>query len=174
MNFIFGGGGFNSRLMREIRSDRGLAYSAWSQFQVGRRFPGPVMAGTETKNASVLEALALIRTIIDDLRERPVAAEELRIATESLVNSFVFSFADPHAVVVQRLQLDFYDYPPDYLARYRERIAAVTAADVQRLARTYLRPERQQIIVVGAPDETAGSLESLDLPVRRLTADELP
>jgi zinc protease len=174
MNFIFGGGGFNSRLMREIRSDRGLAYSAWSQFQVGRRFPGPVMAGTETKNASVLEALALIRTIIDDLRERPVAAEELRIATESLVNSFVFSFADPHAVVVQRLQLDFYGYPPDYLARYRERIAAVTAADVQRLARTYLRPERQQVIVVGAPDETAGSLESLDLPVRRLTADELP
>ena len=174
MNFIFGGGGFNSRLMREIRSDRGLAYSAWSQFQVGRRFPGPVMAGTETKNASVLEAMKLIRAIIDDLRERPVAAEELRIATESLVNSFVFSFADPHAVVAQRLQLDFYGYPPDYLARYRERIAAVTAADVQRLARAYLRPERQQVIVVGTPDETAASLENLGLPVRRLTADELP
>jgi zinc protease len=132
------------------------------------------MAGTETKNASVLEAMALIRAIIGDLRERPVAAEELRIATESLVNSFVFSFADPHAVVVQRLQLDFYGYPPDYLARYRERIAAVTAADVQRLARAYLRPERQQVIVVGAPDETAGSLESLGLPVKRLNADELP
>jgi len=174
MNFIFGGGGFNSRLMREIRSDRGLAYSVWSQFQVGRRFPGPVMAGTETKNASVLEALTLIRAIIDDLRERPVTAEELRIATESLVNSFVFSFADPHAVVVQRLQLDFYGYPPDYLARYQERIATVTAADVQRLARAYLRPERQQIIVVGAPDETAGSLASLGLPVKRLSADELP
>jgi len=174
MNFIFGGGGFNSRLMREIRSDRGLAYSAWSQFQIGRRFPGPVMAGTETKNASVLEALALIRTIIDDLRERPVTADELRIATESLVNSFVFSFADPHAVVVQRLQLDFYGYPTDYLTRYQERIAAVTAADVQRLARAYLRPERQQVIVVGTPDETAASLEDLGLPVRRLTADELP
>jgi len=174
MNFIFGGGGFNSRLMREIRSDRGLAYSAWSQFQVGRRFPGPVMAGTETKNATVIEALTLIRTIIAELRDQPVSAEELRIAKDSLVNSFIFSFADPHAVVVQRMQLDFYAYPTDYLARYRERIAAVTAADVQRVARRFLRPERQQVIVVGEPQETPGSLDSLGLPVRRLTPAELP
>lgn len=174
LNFIFGGGGFNSRLMRELRSDRGLAYSAWSQFQVGRRFPGPVMAGTETKNASVIEALALMRTIMADLREHPVDAEELRIARESLVNSFVFSFTDPHAVVVQRMQFDFYAYPPDYLARYQERIAAVDAADVQRVARQYLRPERQQVIVVGTPDEAGAPLESLGLPVQRLTAEELP
>jgi zinc protease len=174
LNFIFGGGGFNSRLMREIRSDRGLAYSAWSQFQIGRRFPGPVMAGTETKNASVLEALTLIRSIMVDLRKEPVTPAELLIAKDSLVNSFIFGFTDPHAVVVQRMQLDFYDYPPDYLARYRERIALVTAEDVQRVARDYLRPERQQVIVVGTPDETGGPLDSLGLPVRRLTADDLP
>jgi zinc protease len=174
MNFILGGGGFNSRLMREIRSDRGLAYSAWSQFQVGRRFPGPVMAGTETKNASVVEALTLMRTVMDNLREQPVAPDELRTARESLVNSFVFSFTDPHAVVVQRMQLDFYGYPEDYLAGYRERIAAIDAMDVQRVARKYLRPERQQVIVVGTPDETVGTLDALGLPVRRITADELP
>lgn len=174
LNFIFGGGGFNSRLMREIRSNRGLAYSAWSQFQVGRRFPGPVMAGTETKNASVIEALALMQTIMAELRDHPVDAEELRIARESLVNSFVFSFTDPHAVVVQRMQHDFYDYPPDYLERYQERIAAVAAGDVQRVARQYLRPERQQIVVVGSPDETGAALESLGLPVQRLRAEELP
>lgn len=174
MDFILGGGGFNSRLMREIRSDRGLAYSAWSQFQVGRRFPGPVMAGTETKNASAVEALALIRDIINDLRDHPVAAEELRTARESLVNSFIFGFTDPHAVVVQRMQLDFYDYPPDYLARFQERIAAVDAADVQRVARAYLHPERQQVIIVGNPVEDGAKLESFGLPVRRLTAGELP
>lgn len=174
MNFILGGGGFNSRLMREIRSDRGLAYSVWSQFQVGRRFPGTVMVGTETKNASAAEALVLIRSIMNDLRDRPVELNELRTAKESLVNSFVFSFTDPHAVVAQRMQLDFYDYPADYLARYRERIAAVDAEDVQRVAREYLRPERQQVIIVGVPDETGMSLESLGLTVRRLKAEELP
>jgi zinc protease len=174
MNFILGGGGFNSRLMREIRSDRGLAYSVWSQFQVGRRFPGPVMAGTETKNASVVEVLGLMRGIMNGLREQPVSAEELRVARESLVNSFVFSFTDPHAVVAQRMQLDFYAYPDDYLARYQERIAAVGAADVQRVARDYLRPDRQQIVVVGAPDEAAGTLAALGLPVRRVSASALP
>lgn len=174
LNFILGGGDFNSRLMRQIRSDRGLAYSAWSQFQIGRRFPGPVMAGTETKNASVVEALGLIRAIMNDLRDRPVDPDELRTARESLVNSFVFSFADAHAVVAQRMQLDFYNYPPDYLPRYRERIAAVGAEDVQRVARQYLRPDRQQIVIVGAPDETGKTLESLGLPVRRLQVEELP
>jgi zinc protease len=173
LNFIFGGGGFNSRLMRTVRSDRGLAYSVWSQFQVGRRFPGPVMAGTETKNASALEALALVRAIMSDLRSAPVTADELQLARDSLVNSFIFAFTDPHAVVVQRMQFDFYDYPSDYLDRYRERVAAVTAADVQRVARTYLRPERQQVILVGAPEETAAALESFDLPVQRLDGDDL-
>lgn len=174
MNFILGGGGFNSRLMREVRSDRGLAYSVWSQFQVGRRFPGPVMAGTETKNASVVEVLTLMRGIMNGLREQPASAEELRVARDSLVNSFVFSFTDPHAVVAQRMQLDFYAYPADYLARYQERIAAVDAAAVQRVAREYLRPERQQVIVVGAPDEAAGMLDAIGLTVRRVSAAELP
>lgn len=174
MNFILGGGGFNSRLMREIRSDRGLAYSAWSQLQVGRRFPGPIMAGTETKSASAVDALLLMRGILSGLREAPVAADELHTAKESLVNSFIFSFTDPHAVVVQRMQLDFYEYPADYLSRYQERIAVVSAADVQRVARQYLHPARLQVVVVGAPDETAASFDALGLPVKRLKADELP
>jgi len=174
LNFILGGGGFNSRLMQEIRSNRGLAYSAWSQFQVGRRYPGPVMAGTETKNASVIEALSLMQDTMRALRDQPVKTEELQVARDSLVNSFVFSFADSHAVVAQRMQLDFFAYPADYLARYRERIAAVTAADVQRVAQKYLEPERQQVVVVGAPEETAATLDSLGLPVKRLRAEELP
>ena len=86
----------------------------------------------------------------------------------------MFSFADPHAVVAQRMQLDFFDYPPDYLSGYRERIAAVTAADVQRVARQYLQPERQQVVVVGMPDETGATLDSLGLPVSRLKAEDLP
>lgn len=111
---------------------------------------------------------------MNDLRDRPVAPDELRTARESLVNSFVFSFADTHAVVAQRMQLDFYNYPADYLPRYQERIAAVGIEDVQRVARQYLRPERQQIVIVGAPGEAGASLESLGLPVRRVKVEELP
>jgi zinc protease len=66
-NYILGGGGFNSRMMREIRSNRGLAYSVYSFFQVGRRLPGPFLAGTETKNESVVPVVTLMRDIMTGL-----------------------------------------------------------------------------------------------------------
>lgn len=172
LNYILGGGGFNSRLMREIRSNRGLAYSVYSYFQVGRRLPGPFVAGTETKNETVIEALGLMRQIMQDMRETPVGAAELQLAQESQINSFVFGFENTHSVVSQQMTLAFYGYPADYLARYRERIAAVTAEDVLRVARLYLRPDRQQIVLVGASESFAAGLTGLGLPVLTVDLDQ--
>ncbi|MCK4508451.1 MAG: insulinase family protein, partial [Desulfuromonadales bacterium] len=124
LNYILGGGGFNSRMMREIRSNRGLAYSAYSYFQVGRRLPGPFIAGTETKNVSVAPAISLTREIMVDLRNNLVTDEELQLAKESQINSFVFGFENTHSVVDQQMSLAFFNYPEDYLARYRDQIAA--------------------------------------------------
>ncbi|MDY0269645.1 M16 family metallopeptidase [Trichloromonas sp.] len=168
MNFILGGGGFNSRLMREVRSNRGLAYSVYSYYDIGRRLPGPFVAGCETRNGATAEVITLIRGIMTDLRETPVTDEELRIARESLINSFVFAFSDSHQVVNQQMRLDYYDYAPDYLQTYRDRIAAVTVADVQRVARLYLHPDRQQLVLVGNPAEFDAAPESLGLPVKKL------
>ncbi len=172
MNYILGGGGFNSRMMREIRSDRGLAYSAYSYFQIGRRLPGPFVAGTETKNASVGPAINLTRQIMQELRDRPVTEEELQLAKESLVNSFVFGFENTHSVVSQQMSQAFYGYPADYLAKYRQRIAAVTAADVQRVAREFIDLGRQQIVLVGNPQEFRGELDGLGLPVVDVDLDK--
>ena len=171
MNFILGGGGFNSRLMQEVRSNRGLAYSVYSYFQIGRRLPGPFIAGTETRNASVPQVLGLMRNIMDHLRDNPVSEEELRIARESLVNSFVFGFDDSHAVVSQQMRLDFFGYPDDYLQGYRARIAAVTAADVQRVAKRYLHPERQQIVLVGDAEVFVEDLQSFGLHIEMVSVD---
>jgi zinc protease len=165
LNYILGGGGFNSRMMREIRSDRGLAYSAYSYFQIGRRLPGPFIAGTETKNATVGPALSLTRQIMVDLRDHPVTEAELTLAKESLINSFIFGFEDSHSVVSQQMMLAFFGYPTDYLADYRQRIAAVTAADVQRVAREFIDLSRQQIVLVGNPHEFKSDLASVGLPV---------
>ena len=151
MNYILGGGGFNSRLMREIRSDRGLAYSVYSYFQIGRWLPGPFIAGTETKSASTLEALRLIREIIAEMQQKPVQEAELQVAKDSLINSFIFAFTDTHETVTQQMRLDFYEYPDDYLQTLREKIAAVTADDVLRAAREHLDPARQKIVLVGNP-----------------------
>jgi zinc protease len=165
LNYILGGGGFNSRMMREIRSNRGLAYSAYSYFQVGRRLPGPFIAGTETKNASVAPAISLTREIMVDLRNNLVTDEELQLAKESQINSFVFGFENTHSVVSRQMSLAFFDYPEDYLARYRDRIAAVAAADVQRAAREFINLSRQQIVLVGDPEEFRKELGGFGLPV---------
>jgi zinc protease len=174
MNYILGGGGFNSRMMREIRSNRGLAYSAYSYFQVGRRLPGPFVAGTETKNASVIPAISLTREIMNDLRDNPVTDEELQLAKESQINSFVFGFENTHSVVSQQMSLAFFKYPENYLADYRDHIAAVTVADVQRVAQEFIDPTRQQIVLVGDPAEFAEELQKFGLPVVEVDLNETP
>lgn len=157
MNYILGGGGFNSRLMREIRSNRGLVYSVYSAFSVGRRLPGPFVAGCETRNDQVAEAVGLMRQEMERLRTETVTAAELELARESLINAFIFVFADSHQLVRRVMEQDYYGFAPDYLQRYRQRIAAVSAEDVRQVARRYLQPQRQQLILVGAA-------ESLHLP----------
>jgi zinc protease len=171
LNYILGGGGFNSRMMREIRSNRGLAYSAYSYFQVGRRLPGAFIAGTETKNATVVPAISLTREIMVDLRENPVTAEELLLAKESQINSFVFGFENTHSVVKRQMSQAFFGYPEDYLTRYRDRIAAVTVEDVQRVAREFIDLSRQQIVLVGDPGEFRDELSGLGLPVIEVNLD---
>jgi zinc protease len=166
LNFILGGGGFNSRLMREIRSNRGLAYSVYSHFQIGRRLPGLFLAGAETKNTSVDEVVGLMRAQMAALRETPVTAEELALAKNSLINSFVFAFEDSHEIVTRAMRLDFYDYPADYLQRYRERLAAVTAADVQAAARRHLRLDEQTVVLVGAPSHPEDTAARLGLVLK--------
>jgi len=164
-NYILGGGGFNSRMMREIRSDRGLAYSVYSYFQVGRRLPGLFIVSSETKCQSTGEVVGLLQQLIRQIRDEPVSAAELDLAKESLINSFVFAFTDSHSVVNRKVRLDYYDYPKDYLETYRQRIAAVTIADVQRVAQHYLHPDALQIVLVGESQLYRDEIEKSALPV---------
>jgi zinc protease len=164
MNYILGGGGFNSRLMREVRSDRGLAYSVYSSYQVGRRLPGPFVAGSETRSAATVTVVQLMKEQMRNMRSQPVTSEELRLAKDSLVNSFVFAFTDSHEIVAQTMRLDFYHYPPDYLQRYRDRVAAVTAEDVLQAARKHLRPDDLTVVLVGQAEAFGTDLAELGLP----------
>lgn len=161
MNYILGGGGFSSRLMREIRSNRGLAYSVYSYFSVGRRLLGPFVAGCETKNESVAEVVMLLRAEMDTIRQQLITEQELKQAKDSLINSFVFTFENPHALTKRIMSQQMYGYPEHYLDEYRQRIAAVTVADIQRVALTYLHPEQQLLVLVGDREALQPSLKQL-------------
>ncbi|MCW8892696.1 MAG: insulinase family protein [Deltaproteobacteria bacterium] len=167
-NYILGGGGFNSRMMREVRSNRGLAYSVYSYFQIGRHLPELFIAGSETKCGTTAEVVALMRQLMQQIIDEPVSAAELELAKKSLINSFVFAFENSHSVVSRKVRLDFYGYPADYMETYRERVAAVTIADVQRVAQQYLRPQQLQIVLVGDSKLYAEAVNALGLPVEKV------
>lgn len=147
------GGSFTSRLMTEVRTNQGLAYNVGSSFDVGRRFTGSFTAQTETRANATIKTIKLMQNIIEDIRQQPVTAQELKLAKDSIINSFLFGFTTPQTVVSQQMRLEFYNYQSDFLEKYREKIAAVTAEDVLRAAKRLLHPDAFKLVVVG--DESA-------------------
>lgn len=149
MDFILGRGGFESRLMSEIRTSQGLAYNVESDFSVGRRYPGTFVAETETKSESTAKVIGVMGRIIKGVTEQQVSDKELRQAKDSIISSFIFGFTSTASVVNQQAMLSYYGYPDGYLENYRDRIAGVTREDVLRVARKYLYPEAMILVIVG-------------------------
>ena len=168
LNFILGGGGFNSRLTQEVRSNRGLAYNVGS-FYSGRVGYGVFGALCQTQAATTHKAISLLYEIIEGMKQNPPKAEEIEWAQNTLINQFIFSFSSSAAVVGQQMRLEYDGLPDDYLEKYQQRVAAVTAADLQRAAREYLHPEKSVLVVVGKeegfekPLSTFGSVNRIEL-----------
>ena len=163
------GGGFTSRLTMEIRTNRGLAYNVDSHFDIGRRFTGTFIAETETKAESSARTINLMKEIISGITKEEVCDQELKSARDHIINSFMFGFTSPSAIVTQRARLEFYGYPDTYLETYRDNITSVTKRDVLSAARKYLRPDAFKIVIVGDPGKfdmplsTFGMVRELDL-----------
>lgn len=169
MDEILGSGGFNSRLMAEVRIRQGLAYHVASSFDVGRRYLGTFRAVTETKAQSTAKTIGLMEKIIAAMTEAPVTDEELKLAKDAIINSFIFGFTNTASVASQKARLDYYHYSPGYLENYRDNIARVTKEDVLRVAKKYLHPEALILVVVGdekrfdKPLSTFGKVEEVKL-----------
>jgi len=172
LNFILGGGGFNSRLTQEIRSNRGLAYAVGS-FYRGRPGYGVFGIFCQTKASRTHGVISLIYEIIRGMKENPPQKEELEWAKNSLVNQFIFSFTSSADVVWQRMKLEYDGLPDDYLEKYQQRLAAVTLEDVKRAAREHLHPERSVLLVVGKEEDFDRPLASLG-PVQRIELRKYP
>jgi len=155
------GGGFSSRLFRNIRTAQGLAYSVGGG--VGTRFdhPGMVQLAMATKSGTTIESIQALYAQIDDLAKNPISQEEIQRAKDAILNSFVFNFDSPDKVLRERMAYEFYGYPPDFLERYRAGIEKVGAADVARAASKYLHQDQLAVLVVGNTSEFDKPLSSL-------------
>jgi len=149
MNDILGGSGFTSRIVRRVRSDEGLAYSAGSGIRPGVYYAGRFRAAFQSKSRSVAYATSLVLEEIQRIREEPVSDEELQTITSSLIESFPSHFASKAQAMGTFARDEFTGRDASFWQTYREKIGAVTKAEVQRVAQQHLRPDQIRILVVG-------------------------
>jgi len=153
MNEILGGSGFTSRIMKTVRSDEGLAYSAGSGLRFGVYYPGAFRAEFQSKSRTVAYAAQLVLQEIKGMREKPVTEEELDTIKRNIIETFPSTFGSKAQTVGIFAADEYTRRDPSYWQTYRDRIRAVTAADVQRVAQKYLTPEKMVMLVVGDQKE---------------------
>lgn len=146
-------GGFSGRLFKQVRSEKGLAYSVGGSVGAAFNYPGLASFSLQTKSETMGEAVDALREEIDRMIAGPVEAEELARAKDGLLNSFIFNYASKGQVLGQQMLFTYYGLPLDFLEKYRTRIEEVDVQDVERVAREYLEPDRFTLLVVGNPDE---------------------
>jgi predicted Zn-dependent peptidase len=169
MNDILGGSGFTSRITNRVRSDEGLAYSASSSFGFGVYYPGVFRAVFQTKSATAAQATQIILDEIESIRKEKVSAEELETVKNNAIEVFPRYFASATAVAGTFASDEFTGRDPKYWETYRDKIRAVTADDVLRVAQKYLQPDKLVILAVGnvddmlkgSPDKPQYSLEKI-------------
>jgi zinc protease len=153
MNDILGGGGFTSRIMSRVRSDEGLAYDASSNFGLGIYYPLSFRASFQSKNPSTSQAIDIVMEEINRVRTTKVTAEELETAKNQDIETFPQVFSTATRVAGTFGQDEYTKRPADYWTTYRDRIRAITADDVQRVAQKYLQPDKLVVLIVGNIDE---------------------
>jgi zinc protease len=150
------GGGFNSRLFKEIRSKRGLAYSVGAGAGTGWRFPGTFMAYTMTKNADVESAAQAILEEIDRMLAEPVSTEELQLARDSILNSEIFDYDSKRKILDRLVLFELNGYDPDFLKDYQAAVRQLTPADIQAAVNRVWKPADLTFLIVGTPEEFDG------------------
>lgn len=146
-NYILGGGGFVSRLMKEVREKRGYAYSVGSSFSP-RLVEGPFQISLQTKREQTDEALQVVRQVLDEFIAQGPNAKELAAAKKNLIDGQALRI-DSNAKLLGFLTLiGFYQLSLDYLDQYPKRIAAVSAEQVRKVFAERLKPEHRVTVIV--------------------------
>ena len=163
--------GFTGRLFQNVRDDKGLAYSVFGGYTANFERPGQFYAGIMTKSETTVDGTEAVREEIEKMRAAPPSDEELELAKDNYLNSFVFNFDTRQKIVNRMMTYAYYDYPLDFLNQVREGVQAVDASEVHRVAQKYLRPDDMKILAVGNGDDFVrpltdlGEVETIDITI---------
>ena len=142
------GGGPSGRLFLNLREDKGYTYGAYSFFG-GSKFKGVWGASSEVRTDVTEGAMKEFMYELNRMRNEPVGAEELENAKRAIVGSFALSLEQPGALLQNIITQKLYNLPADYWDTYPQKVAAITAADVQNVAKKYLDLGHLQVVAVG-------------------------
>lgn len=151
------GGYSGSRLNLNLREDKGYTYgpvSALTNDPLIGSFAAYASVRNEVTDSSITEFLKEIHR----LRDETVSETELTRVKNVIIGSFARALEDPSTVANYQLNTIRYGFPADFYTTYLEKVAAVTPADIQKAARTYLMPDHAHILVVGNKEETSKKL----------------
>ncbi len=151
MNHILGGGGFESRLMQEVRVKRGLAYGVYSYLSI-RDEAALLLGSVQSANARIAESLEVVRAEWARIAREGVSEEELEAAKKYLTGAFPLRFDSNAKIAGYLVFMQSAGLDPGYLERRNALIEAVTREDVARVARRLLEPDALSIVVVGRPE----------------------
>jgi zinc protease len=148
---ILGGGtGLSSRLFREVREKRGLAYAAYAGLST-QDYASYLTGGTTTKNERARESLDVIRAEILDMAKNAVTEEELEKGKRYLIGSYPLRFDTSTKIAGQLVQMQLDGYGREWLTERNERIRAVTMADAKRAAEALFGDGALSVVMVGRP-----------------------
>lgn len=159
------GGGFPSRLFQRIRTQLGYAYSVSSGWGANFNHPGVFQISGSTKALSTGETIQAIGEEVNRIRSSEVTDQELRTAKDTVLNGFVFNFDTKSKTLNRLMNYEYFGYPKDFIFQYQKAVAAVTKADILRVAKERLRPQDFSIVAVGNPKDFGKPLEALGKPI---------
>jgi zinc protease len=165
------GGGFSSRLFTNVRTIKGLAYSIHANWGANYNHPGLFTVGGSTKAATTVDMIQAAKQEVERIQTSEVTDQELETAKQSVLNSFVFYFDHPSKILNRLVTYEYQGYPKDFIFQYQKAVEGVTKADVQRVAKEFLKPEMLTIVAVGNPKDfgkplsTLGAVKPIDLTI---------
>jgi predicted Zn-dependent peptidase len=142
------GGGPSGRLFLNLREDKGYTYGAYSNFG-GSKFRGTWTSSSEVRTDVTEGAMKEFMYELNRLRDTPVSADELDNAKRAIIGSFALSLEQPNTLLQNIITQKLYNLPADYWDTYPQKVSAITVADVQKAAKTYLDLDHLQIVAVG-------------------------
>jgi zinc protease len=166
------GGSFTSRLNDNLREKHGYTYGASSTFDM-RAFPGPFFASAAVQTDKTAEALTEFFNELTGIL-KPVPAGELARAKNYIALRYPGGFETTGDISRRLEDALVYHLPDDYFSTYVQKIQAVTAADVERVAQKYIQPGRFAVVVVGDLKVIEPKIQPLNLgPIKKLAIDDV-